>query len=330
MGVKLGESRIIPATCRFIGEEAEICFIVPFMPKRESLPVSLVGCDCVPSMRSEKTGRGVDIFLRGKKYTEYCTGTDIAKPYLGPFFDGFGTQLTRLDFETKEHRHHRSLWISHGSVNDVDTWNEAEGTHGFERSMELRDFVNGCAYTAFTAVNRWTDFNGNPLLDETTRYTLYNTPDEAVLLDVEISLKASYGPVTLGRTKEAGVLAIRMAENLKVKNTGTMISGTGGVNESEIWMKRAPWMDYYGTENGHVCGIAVLDNPKNENFPTYWHSRDYGLMAPNNFFIPGPRALAREETICWLYRVIFHSGDTAAADIASKFADFAFPAVVTG
>ena len=92
-------------------------------------------------------------------------------------------------------------------------------------------------------------------------------------------------------------------------------------------MKRAPWLDYYGTENGHVSGIAILDNPANEHYPTYWHSRNYGLTAPNIFFIPGPRTVASGENINFKYRVVAHSGDTRQADIAGRFADYAMPPV---
>ena len=137
--------------------------------------------------------------------------------------------------------------MSHGSVNGVDTWNEPAGRHGFERCEAIEDVVNGPAMTAFTAKNRWTDFGGAPLLSEVTRYTLYNTSPEARVIDIQITLKADFGDVTLGRTKEAGPLAVRMGDNLTVKNTGRMVNSYGGVNEKEIWMKRAEWMDYTGT-----------------------------------------------------------------------------------
>jgi len=329
LSVRLCGGRSIPATYRVVGEEAEVCLVAPYIPANESPSVTLEKCGCEPEMKCVKTENGAEFYMRGKKFTEYYTGKNVVKPYLGPLCEAFGNRVTRLDFEIKEHPHHRSLWISHGDVNGIDFWNEPP-EHGFSRNQEITDIVNGGAYAAFTAKNLWVDHGEQtPMLTEVTRYTLYNTPDEAVVIDVDITLSAEFGDVTLGATKEAGPIAIRMAESLKVRNTGTMVSGFGGINEKEIWMKRAPWIDYYGVENTHVCGVALLDHPDNYGFPTYWHARDYGLLAANNSFVPGPRLIRQGESANWKFRVVIHNGDTAAAGIAAKFEDFAFPPVVT-
>ena len=328
---KLGGGQSVPASYTVEGGQAQVCFVVPFLPAGETLPVALKprGCECAPQMACEQTERGVDIYMHGRKFTEYYTGTDLPKPYLGPLFEAFGSQMTRLDLVTREHPHHRSLWISQ-EANGIDFWNEPEGVHGFIRNQGISDIINGGAYTAFTANNLWTSHGGEPVMTETTRYTLYNTPREAALLDVDITYTAAFGDVTLGATKEAGPLAVRMIPELSVgkSGTGTIVSGTGGVNEAETWMRRAPWLDYHGTVGGHACGVAMLDHPDNFGFPTYWHVRDGGLMAGNNFLRMGPMELKQGETVNWKYRVVIHNGDTEAADIAGKFADFAFPAVV--
>jgi len=238
--------------------------------------------------------------------------------------------MTRLDLsaDSMDHPHHRSLWISQ-EANGIDFWNEPAGVHGYIRNQSIGDIVDGGAYTAFTAHNLWTSHGGEPVMDEDTRFTLYNTPHEAALLDINIIYTASHGDVTLGATKEAGPLAIRMAPGMSVSaGTGTMVSGTGGVNEAEIWMRRAPWLDYCGTADTRSCGIAMLDHPDNFGFPTHWHARDGGLMAANNFLRLGSMSLKEGESVGWKYRVVIHSGATAAADIAGKFADFAFPPVI--
>jgi len=326
---KLGGGESVPATCTIEGNEAQLCFVVPYLPAGEALQFTLEPCGCQPAMACEQTARGVDLLMRGGKFTEYYTGRDLPKPYLGPLFEAFGSQVTRLDFKTREHPHHRSLWISQ-EANSIDFWNEPKLVHGFVRNQGISDMVSGGAYTAFTADNLWTSHGGKPVMNETTRFTLYNTPREAALLDVDITYTAAYGDVTLGATKEAGPLAVRMAPELSVGKggTGTIVSGTGGVNEAETWMRRAPWLDYHGVVDGHACGIAVLDHPDNFGFPTYWHVRDGGLMAGNNFLRMGPMELKQGETVNWKYRVVIHNGDTKAADIAGKFADFAFPAAV--
>ena len=326
---KLGGGESVPATIHVKGDEARICFVVPFLPAGETLPVTLESCDPAPQMACEQTARGVDLYMHGEKFTEYYTGTDLAKPYLGPLFEAYGGQMTRLDFKTREHPHHRSLWISQ-EANGIDFWNEPKGAHGFIRNQGITDVVNGGAYAAFTANNLWTSHGGAPVMDDATRFTLYNTPREAALLDVDLTYTAAYGDVSLGATKEAGPLAVRMIPELSANKggTGTIVSGTGGVNEAETWMRRAPWLDYHGALDGRACGVAMLDHPDNFGFPTHWHVRDGGLMAGNNFLRMGPMELKKGESVSWKYRVVIHNGDTVAADIQGKFEDFAFPAVV--
>lgn len=315
----------IPAT---VLPDGNLCFVLDYLGTNETVVFDLAKADGAPRMAVEKTDRGVTVTDGGAFLTEYYTGTDLAKPYLGPLRERYGADVTRLDFACREHPHHRSLWVSHGSVNGVDTWNEPENTHGYIRNRELKNLACGSAAAAFTAVNTWTDHSGNPLLTETTAYTIYATGADNTVIDVAITLTADYGDVTLGATKEAGPLAVRMAENIKVKNTGTMRSGVGGVNEDEIWMKRAPWVDYFGTVENRCCGVAMLDHPSNEMYPSYWHARDYGLMAVNNFYRGGEKPIPAGGEKKFLYRVVIHNGNTEIAGIPAMFADFAAPVTV--
>ncbi len=333
-----GRARLVPekgepisASVRGCGETAELTFILDYLGKGETMTFVLeaAGEASAPRMRAEQTGRGVTLSDGGAFVTEYYTGTDIAKPYLGPLRERYGADVTRLDFEIKEHPHHRALWVSHGDVNGVDTWNEPAGTHGFIRNNRISGVYCGDALAAFTAENTWTNHEGGKLLDETTEYKLYATGAACTVVDVCITLAAAYGEVTLGPTKEAGPLAVRMAESIKVKNTGTMKNGVGGVNEDEIWMKRAPWVDYYGVADGRVCGIAILDHPENDLYPSYWHARDYGLMAVNNFFVGGEKKIPAGEKMTFRYRVVVHNGDTETAGIADMFADYAAPVKIS-
>ena len=327
--IKLQGGQSVPASYRIIDDEAEICFVAPFLPAGESLAFTLESFDSTPEMTSEKTENGVEIFMRGGKFTEYCTRTGLAKPYLGPFREAYGGQMTRLDFETREHPHHRSLWISQ-EVNGIDFWNEPAGVHGIVRNQSIDDIVCGGAYTAFTANNLWTSHGGEAVMNESTRYTLYNTTRAAAVLDVDITYIAAYGDIELNATKEAGPLAIRMAPALSVDKggTGMIVSGTGGIDEKECWMRRAPWLDYCGNLDGRACGVAILDHPGNFGFPTHWHVRDGGLMAGNNFLRLGAMYLKQGESTGWKYRVVIHNGDTKSADIQGRFEDYAFPPAV--
>jgi hypothetical protein len=318
----------IKCAVRFDGEQAFVEFVLDFLAKNEGAEFELVPSEhCAPRMRCEKTERGVSIFDGSLRLAEYYTGTDIPKPYLGPICERYGNQITRLDFETQEHPHHRAIWVSHGDVNGVDTWNEPENKHGFIRNKEICGIYNSSVCTGFTAKNVWTEHGGKPLCSETTEYKFYSCPPEFTIIDMKITLSADFGEVKLGATKEAGPLAVRMAESIKVKNTGTMANGVGGINEQEIWMKRAPWVDYYGVAGGHVSGIAIFDNPENDMYPTYWHARNYGLLAVNNFYIGGEKIIPEGGSMTWKFRIIAHNGDTQEAGIAGRFMDYFAPPV---
>jgi len=311
------------------GGGAKVTWILDYLLKGEAMEYGLAEDDAAPLCKSEDRGDKVDVYLPDGYYTTYYYGDKTVKPYLGPFKGANGEQITRLNPDEREHVHHRSVWISHGSVNGVDTWNEPAGVHGRILNKGIGAIENGPALTCFTAANTWTDFDRKPLLDDKTKIIFYAGPPTARIVDFEIALFANYGDVILGGTKEAGPIAVRMNYNLAVDETGTMINGYGGINEGEVWMKRAPWCDYYGLESGRTCGAAILDNPENVGYPSYWHSRNYGLMAPNNFHIPGDTIIAAGGCVTYKYRMIFHAGDAATADIAGKFHDYASPPAVT-
>lgn len=304
--------------------KGQIVFLLPWLGKGESLTLRVVRSGGRDTCTLRREQSRISMCIGGKERTGYTFGTDLAKPYFGPFFERYGGQITRLDPTTKEHPHHRCFWVSHGSVNGVDTWNEPSDC-GFIRNHAIENEESGSVFAAFTACNTWTDHGGKPLCEEKTNYRLYCTAPGMTVADVELTLSAPYGQVTLGSTKEAGPVAVRMSDDITVKKgNGRFETGAGGVNEEDCWMKRAPWCDYYGTEAGHLCGFAILDHPENEGFPSYWHVRNYGLMAPNNFHIPGDRVIPAGESITWRYRLVAHNGDARAADISGKFADLAY------
>jgi hypothetical protein len=186
----------------------------------------------------------------------------------------------------------------------------------------------GPVYGSLSAVNTWTALSGGDVLEEETTLKVYATADFLRLIDVRVDLKALYGEVRLAGTKEAGPLAVRVAESMKVDNGGSFVNGCGGIEEGECWSKRAPWCDYFGAVDGHCLGIAVFDHPANDSYPTTWHIRNYGLMSPNPSLI-GPRTIERGQTLSLRYRLAFHLGDVRQAGIADRFADYAWPPRVT-
>jgi hypothetical protein len=76
--------------------------------------------------------------------------------------------------------------------------------------------------------------------------------------------------------------------------------------------------------------IAIIDHPKNPNYPTYWHARGYGLFAANplgeKIFTNGKLTknlqLKKGESVSFRYRIIIDEGKkTISAKQLNELAD---------
>lgn len=74
----------------------------------------------------------VAVSINGKHFSDYVF-EGYNKPFFGQIVDEDGVPFTRLDFETKEHPHQRSLFIAVGDVNGIDCWNEY-GNYGLVKN----------------------------------------------------------------------------------------------------------------------------------------------------------------------------------------------------
>src|SRR5581483_6753499 len=210
-----------------------------------------------------------------------------SKPYFYPLnLDGLN--LTRHVAAKNEaqpgidHTHHRSLWASHGSVNGVDLWEDNPG-HGFQRHQSFTSLFFGPVCAGFEEQLLWESASGEKLLEETRAFTVWSAIPGGRFLDLEVTLKAAFGDVTFGDTKEGGLCALRLKEPLQGDKTGLITNASGGQSETECWGQRSPWVDYSGELEGKKVGIAVFDHPRGFRYPTHWHVRDYGLFAANPF-----------------------------------------------
>src|SRR5438309_2093223 len=62
--------------------------------------------------------------------------------------------------------------------------------------------------------------------------------------------------------------------------TGEYVSSEG-LKGDAVWGTRGRWTLLGGTVDNEPVTLAILDNPSNPGFPTYWHARGYGLFAAN-------------------------------------------------
>ncbi len=270
----------------------------------------------------EEAASRLTITIGDKAVAGYCWDTTLYKPYFGPITDDAEHPFTRLDFTAKEHPHHRSVFVAVGDVNGVDLWNEPADC-GIIRTEKIDNVLSGAALTSFTAHNLWTDHSENPLLHETTRYTVYNQSEACRTVDMEVTFTADFGKVEFGPTKEAGPLGIRMRDELRAdKGTGVITNSRGGHGEAECWSKEAEWCDYAGTVEDMFMGITAFDHPDNERYPTTWHVRDYGLFAANNLHFKGGLTIEEGASLTYKFRILFRKEECAMEVLAGKYARY--------
>ncbi len=243
---------------------------------------------------------------------------------------------TGVPGENEDHPHHRSFYVAHGLVNDHDFWSEAPG-HGSQKLEQACDLRNGWTAGELRARVLWIPPEAGPVLRD-ERIVRFYAVDTIRLLDVTLELRADFGPVRFGDTKEGGLLAFRVAGTMKGTAGGTIRNACGALGESECWGSAAPWVDYSGPAGDHVAGIQVMDHPLNFRYPSRWHVRDYGLFAANPFALSyykksfetdGSYTLPAGERLTMRYRVLIHTGEADPAAAAAAFVNYAHPPKAT-
>lgn len=326
--------------------------MIPMHPKTSlALAVGAVltcGSLCAQSAASKDGVRlteladRVRVEINGQLFTEYVF-KDVPRPFLYPLLGPGDLPMTRnypmkeVAGEDKDHKHHRSLWFTHGAVNGHDFWAEAKDfgkiVHdGFAQVTSSKD--SG----VIRSKNKWVASDGKVICTDELTIRIYNRPANERLLDYEITIHASNGELTFGDTKE-GSMAIRLNETMRLKpnkeNTGKPtghIVNSEGVRDGATWGKRAAWCDYYGLVEGKILGVAMFDHPQNPQHPTWWHVRDYGLFAANPFgkhdfeSLPdkaaGNLVVPAGKSVTFRYRFYIHEGDEKQAKVADRYAEY--------
>lgn len=310
--------------------------------------------DKAPKVKLTQLEDRVRVEINGQLFTEYIFGV-YAKPIMYPIIGPGGVEMMRhypmkddVPGESKDHIHQRSLWYTHGDVNGVDFWAEAGsknppltnvGTIVQTGISKIESGNRGILHTN----NKWVGPQNQILLTDSRAisFAMPGEDNEDRYIDFRITLKASHGDVTFGDTKE-GSMGIRTHPNLRLKNdpkkgvttaNGQAINSNGDEGAS-LWGQKTPWVDYWGNIDGQTVGVAIFDHPSNYNYPTWWHARDYGLIAANPFgkhYFEGAEkgagdfTLKNGESTTFRYRFLFHEGNAETASIAVRYAKFVTP-----
>ena len=316
----------------------------------------------------DEKDKKVDIMIDGKAFTSYFyPGEDqLKKAVLFPIRTNNGTIVTRgWPFEPRagermDHPHHVGMWLNYEDVNGFDYWNNSTAIkpedrlkkYGTIRHTGISNIKSGKSKGELTVTADWIDKDGTGTLtaQETTNY-VFSGKGNIRIIDRITTMKAITDIVF--KDVKDGFFAIRVARQLehpsktadvftdasgvatavpKLDNTGVTGSykNSDGVEGDDCWGKRAKWCNLRGQIENEKINIVIIDHPKNMGYPTYWHSRGYGLFAANplgqKVFSNGKEtlnlSLKKGESVTFRYRTIIASEQLDDAAVNKSMMDF--------
>jgi hypothetical protein len=311
-----------------------------------------------------EAGRRVDVIVDGKPFTSYIWPTTLKKPTLFPVRSANGIVVTRgyplepRKGERVDHPHHVGIWLNHGSVNGLDFWNNSDAIKA-DQASKYGTIVHRRIVEAKGGKDRgnlvieadWLKPDGTVLLKEHTEF-VFRGDAASRTIDRTTTLTALGERVVFQDDKE-GTFGMRVARALELPydkaevlidesghptpkpvldNTGVsgQYTSSEGLKGDAVWGTRGRWMMLTGTVEAEPVTLAILDNPGNPGFPTYWHARGYGLFAANPL---GQKVLTngKEElnltlepgkSTTFRFRVLVLNGTAKSDDIEKAYQSF--------
>lgn len=259
----------------------------------------------------------VTVNVDGKLFTVYKFSHDQKYPYFWPV-NGPASGASVTTESTEPYPHHHSLFFGCDRVNGGNYWQDVN-TRGQILSQGPKIVEGTGERVVFTDECLWERPRRDPVIRDTRRITI-SAPDAAVrLIDFEIALEPLVD-IHIENTNHS-LFSARMVPELSVQAGGTLVNAEGKSGEKKTLGTPSAWCDYFGVRDGVTEGLAILDHPGNRWFPTKWFTRDYGFFSPTpmHWLDGGKLDIPKGETLTLRYRVVVHSGDTAAAGIAELF-----------
>lgn len=229
----------------------------------------------------------VRVEIDDQLFTQYLC--DRARPCFYPVHGPSGAGFTRgypIDpraDEAEDHPHHTSLWFAHGDVDGHDFWHDPSTAMHL---VSISDVYSRPGEAGFSAMHEWRAPDGSVVLMDRRVFRIQaHGRERSIDWDLTLTAPASHA-VHFGDTKE-GTMAMRTHPRLRV--TGPVANGAltndHGLQNGAAWGKRSRWMLNTGDLGGvtGAASIAVLEHPQSFRSPTWWHAREYGLVAANPF-----------------------------------------------
>jgi hypothetical protein len=255
----------------------------------------------------------IDVFIDNKPFTSFHYPDSIEKPFLYPVYTINQVDVTRgfplnpKPGDPTDHPHHVGIWFNFENVNGLDFWNNSyaipsakKNQYGWIKTDQIIKTKSGPKGELVYHAN-WTNQANETLVEETTRLE-FSSMGYCRIIDRTTTLKAKI--TTTFTDAKDGMLGIRLAHELQIPTAqdqkftdskGIVTTVKGGTDKvpngnyltsegktgDNAWSTRAAWCMAYGKMNSDMVSVAIIDHPKNINYPTFWHARGYGLFAAN-------------------------------------------------
>ena len=252
-----------------------------------------------------ETDDTIRITLRGKPVLEYVKK---ARPvpegiekhfsrtgYIHPVYAPTGQQITG-DYPV-DHAHQHALFFawtkSKYNGKKVDFWNQAKQLAG----VEFRDVVDisqeekQISFTTKHAFTVGSDDDRVDVIHETWTVTVYLTPDDHFLFDIETVQKcASDKPLVIEEYHYGGMAIRGNSEWLKEPDDHSMQPGdlqfltSGGKDRWDGNHTRPNWVAMSGALDGQEVSLVVFSSPKNFRAPQHVRlhpNKPYFCFAPS-------------------------------------------------
>lgn len=268
-----------------------------------------------------KKGAKIDVTIDNLFFTSYLFSTDEKYPFFYPVNGPSGASVTSMRNGT--YPHHSSLFFGCDRVNGGNYWQE-----GLDRGqiVSLREDIlendgprvvieNECIWKRPGAVSPVKDLR---------KITITAPSKELFQIDFEVTMEMLLD-VTIEKTNHS-LFSGRIDPALAVTNGGTMINAEGEQSEKGTFGKASAWIDCFGKRGDKIEGMAIMQHPGNNWYPSPWFTRDYGFFSPTPMYWPADdkaTVMKKGDTIKLKYRVLVHSGTNETAKIAEEFKKYA-------
>jgi hypothetical protein len=259
----------------------------------------------------------IAVTIDGKLFTSYKFDASQKYPYFWPV-NGPASGMSVTTETSEPYPHHHSLFFGCDRVNGGNYWQEGnERGQIVSQGPKLIEASGG--RVVFTDICLWRQPGRQPVIRDKRRITITAPNKDLRFIDFEISIEPLMD-VHILKTNHS-LFSARVVPELSVKSGGTLVNAEGKTGEKGTWGAASPWCDYSGTRSGITEGIAIIQHPENRWFPSKWFTRDYGFFSPTPmYWLEGDRLdLAKGENLTLRYRVVVHTGDVKAANIARIF-----------